>query len=93
MVERNAEDRRSRENEWPVVAMAPLHQDKDHNSGERALFLTVAELKQLLDANGRLVIALTDVESYSEADGLIIDAVKGACSVLQSEDPRTASDN
>ena len=75
-----------------VVAMAPLHQDKDHISGERALFLTVAELKQLLDADGRFVIALTDVESYSEADGLIIDAVKGARSVLQSEDPLFACD-
>ena len=93
MVGRSAEDRRSPEREWPVAAMAPLHRDKDHNSGERALFLTVAELKQLLDADGRLVIALTDVESYAEADGLIIDAVKGARSVLQSEDPRTACDN
>ena len=53
----------------------------------------MAELKQLLDADGRLVIALTDVKSYAEADGLIIDAVKGARSVLQSEDPRTACDN
>ena len=44
-VGRSAEDRRNRENDWPVVAMAPLHRDKDHNSGERALFLTVAELK------------------------------------------------
>ena len=61
MVGRSAEDRRNRKNEWPVVAMAPLHQDKDQNSGERAIFLTVAELKQLLDADGRHVIALTDV--------------------------------
>ena len=72
--------------------MAPLHSASEEASSDRALLLSLADLKQLLDTDGRLVVVLRDVESYAEADGYLQDLVKGARSVQLQEDPRVMSD-
>lgn len=79
----------SQGNEWPVAAMAPLS-DSDVTAG-RALVLSVAELRELVDADGKLVVLLSDVESYAEADGIVKDTLKGARGVSSKEDPRVLS--
>lgn len=72
--------------------MAPLHSASEMASSDRAILLSLADLKQLLDSEGRLVVVLKDVESYAEADGYLQDLVKGARSVQPGEDPRVMSD-
>ena len=72
--------------------MAPLHSASEMAYSDRAVLLSLADLKQLLDSEGRLVVVLKDVESYAEADGYLQDLVKGARSVQPGEDPRVMSD-
>ena len=43
--------------------------DSDVSAG-RALVLSVAKLWELVDSDGKLVIHLSDKESYAEADGI-----------------------
>ena len=47
----------SQGNEWPVAAMAPLSDIEDLSG--RALVLSVAELRELVDPGGKLVILLS----------------------------------
>ena len=56
---------------WPTAAMAPLHSDKEDSSSDHALLLSLSDIKQLLDAEGRLIVVLKDAESYAEADGYL----------------------
>ena len=79
----------SQGNAWSVAAMVPLS-DNDVTAG-RALVLSVAELRELVDADGKLVVLLSDVESYAEADGIVKDTLKGARGVSSKEDPRVVS--
>ena len=75
----------SQRNEWPVAAMAPLS-DVEDLSG-RALVLSVAELRELVDPDGKLVILLSNVKSYSEADRVVNDTLKGSLDFLQRRSP------
>ena len=61
----------SPETEGPTAAMAPLNSASEMASSDRAVLLSLADLKQLLDSEGRLVVVLKDVESYAEADGYL----------------------
>ena len=69
--------------------MAPLS-DSDVTPC-RALVLSVAELRELVDTDGKLVVLLSDVESYAEADWIVQDTLKGARGVSSKEDPRVGS--
>ena len=64
MAASNEEVSQSQGNEWPVAAMVPLS-DRDVTAG-RALTLSFAELRKLLDTDGKLVVLLLDLESYAE---------------------------
>ena len=44
-----------------------------------------------MDTDGKLVVLLSDVESYAEAYGIVKDAVNGARGVSSKEDPRVVS--
>ena len=51
--------------------MAPLHSDRADSCSYHALLLSLSDIKQLLDAEGRLIVVLKDAESYAEADGYL----------------------